>query len=65
MSTKTEAEWDADYHQTVPHFDDSFGINKGAVTADMVDSKYDPVQVQESLKFVTFFVTHADVQLYI
>ena len=55
MSNKTESEWDADYQQTVPHFDDSFGIHKGAITPDMVDSKYDPVQVQKSMKFVTFF----------
>ena len=45
MSTKTEADWDADYQPTVPYFDGSVGISKGAVTPDMIASTYEPVEV--------------------
>ena len=52
MSTKTEADWDADYQPTVPHFDDSVGISKGAVTPDMIDSTYEPVEVSTVMHFI-------------
>ena len=61
MSTKTETEWDADYQPIVPHFDDSLSIEKGAVTADMIDSTYEPVQVYCNAFYKCFHQAYSDI----
>ena len=45
MSTKTQSDWDAEYQDVVPPFDDSYAVAKHAVTDSMADLELDKVQV--------------------
>ena len=37
MSRKTEADWDAEYQDVVPPFDNSYAVAKHADTVEMID----------------------------
>ena len=50
MSNKTETDWDAEYQDIVPHFGDSYGVVKHAITDDMLELEFERVEVN----FVAF-----------
>ena len=37
MSNKMETDWDAEYQDIVPHFGDSYGVERYAITDDMLE----------------------------
>ena len=45
MSSKTETDWDAEYQNIVPSFDDSYGVLKHAITDDMLQLEFERVEV--------------------
>ena len=45
MSSKTETDWDAEYQDIVPSFDDSYGVLKHAITDDMLQLEFKRVEV--------------------
>ena len=50
MSNKTETDWDAEYQDILPHFGDSYGVVKHAITDDMLELEFERVEVN----FVAF-----------
>ena len=50
MSSKTETDWDAEYQDIVPHFGNSYGVVKHAITDDMLELEFERVEVN----FVAF-----------
>ena len=45
MSCKTETDWDAEYQDIVPSFDDSYSVLKHAITDDMLQLEFERVEV--------------------
>ena len=45
ISTKMETDWDTEYQDIVPPFDDSFSVVKHAITDDMLELEFERVQV--------------------
>ena len=41
MSNKTETDWDAEYQDILPHFGDSYGVVKHAITDDMLELEFE------------------------
>ena len=50
MSNKMETDWDAEYQDIVPHFGDSYGVKRHAITDDMLELEFERVEVN----FVAF-----------
>ena len=40
-----ETDWDAEYQDMVPAFDDSYGVVKHAITDDMLQLEFERVEV--------------------
>ena len=50
MSNKMETDWDAGYQDIVPPFGDSYGVERHAITDDMLELEFERVEVN----FVVF-----------
>ena len=45
--SKSQEEWDLEYHQIVPAFNADFALQKNAVTADMEELDLEPFEVKQ------------------
>ena len=58
--SKLQEEWDLEYHQIVPAFNEDFALEKNAITADMEELDIKPFEVKQeaiSKALHTVFVT--------
>ena len=45
--SKSQEEWDLEYHQVIPAFNADFALQKNAVTADMEELDLEPFEVKQ------------------
>ena len=48
-NSKSQEEWDLEYHQIIPAFNADFALQKNAVTADMEELDLEPFEVKQAI----------------